>query len=221
MRSCTESPQCGAEYRVGTQKCELFFWPSLEGKISGEEYILPFSPRKVFPREDLGPKHKRRKQKQTWMFRKPALYKAKARFGDSMGLFQKARDRQTGGWGSCPRRHRETKRRLSCSSGWLYYWKFASCSLRTLGRDTVPPPVPTWTGSDAAGSHGQEASRRGWRGYPQRKTSFLILQPGFLPQLPLSPASTHHHPWNYKTQRKLKDHSYSYMGKTAKFYRNS
>lgn len=147
------------------------------------------------------------------MFRKPLLHKSKATFGDSMGLFQNARDRWAQAWGSCPRQKRKKKRRLSCFSGWLYYWTLANCRLRTLGRDTVPLSVPTWTGSDAAGSHGREASRRGWRGRPQRKTSFLILQPGLLPPTPLSPASTHLHPWNYNTQGKLKDHNCSYMGK--------
>ena len=166
MRSCTASPWCGAECRVGTPKYELFFWPRLEGKTTGQEYSLPFSHRKVFPREDLGPKHERRKQRQTRCSGSQCSYKPKAKFEDSIGLFQKARDRWTEGWGSCPRKQRKTERRLSCSCWWLYYWKLASCSLRTLGRDTVPSPVPTWTGSDAAGSHGREASRRGWKRHP-------------------------------------------------------
>lgn len=74
--------------------------------------------------------------------------------------------------------------------GELFLWMtplLETCQLhlRTLGRDTVPLSVPTWTGSDALGPTVQKPAGGG-RGHPQRKTS--ILWPGVPPQPSLSPS---------------------------------
>lgn len=83
--------------------------------MTGQEYP-PFLPQEsicwIIPRESCGTKHNRRKEKQTWMLKKPALYKSKAKLGTRWSYFfwTRTRDRQTEGRGSCPRQQRKTKK---------------------------------------------------------------------------------------------------------------
>ena len=58
-------------------------------------------------------------------------YKLKARFEDSIGLFQKARDRWTEGWGSCPRKQRKTERRLVIARVWEKVRMRSDCLMAT------------------------------------------------------------------------------------------
>lgn len=78
----------------------------------------------------------------------------------------------------------------------------------------MPVSVPTWTGSDVAGSHGQEASKRGCRGVSSKK-EIIFNSPSmaFYLSLPLPPPPTISIQGIKIHNQKLKDHNCSCMDK--------
>lgn len=136
----------------------------------------------VFPREDLGPSHKRRKQS--------LQHKSRQDLGTQWGDL-KYKGQMNWGLGRLPSAaEKEKKRRGSCFSGWLYYWQLASCSLRTLGSchcqcqvgQEVMRPGPTVQKPTGGGDGGTLKKRHQFSSLP----SYLSLS-----SPPPPPISTH------------------------------